>query len=112
MKIIKISDETFNKIKDQLKDSESKEINSWEDLIGEKYFFRTVTYHFTGRVKKVIGSFLELEDAAWQAYQPRLNEFLKNGALDEVEPIGRMFINLESCTDFMPYSHDLPTEQK
>ncbi|MCP3681780.1 MAG: hypothetical protein GY861_03730 [bacterium] len=112
MRTLNISEETYNKIKDQIKESEIKDVDQWSDLLGAKMFFRTVTYHFTGRVKKIVGSFWELEDAAWQAYEPRLNDFLKKGTVNEVEPIGRMWINIESCTDFMPYEHSLPTEQK
>ena len=32
--------------------------------IGEKYFIRTVTYFATGKIKRICGNFLELEDAA------------------------------------------------
>lgn len=109
---IEISDETFEKLKDQLGVGEFKEINELKDMIGKKFFFRTVTYHLTGKVKKVIGSILELEDAAWIADSGRFSDALKTGKLNEVEPCGVAFINVSSLTDFFPWKHSLPTEQK
>lgn len=111
-KIIEISDETFEKIKEQLGESDYKDITSLQDMIGEKFFFRTVTYHLTGRVKKVIGSILELEHAAWIADSGRFMQAIKDGVLNEVEPVGRAFININSLVDFFPWKHSLPDKQK
>ena len=112
MKQIQISDECFEKLKDQLVNDGFTEINNLQDMVGKKFFFRTVTYHLTGKVKKVIGSILELEDAAWIADSGRFNEALKNGTLNEVEPVGSAFINVNSITDFFPWKHALPTSVK
>lgn len=109
---IEISDETYEKLKDQLCCEGYKDINSLNDMVGQKYFFRTVTYHLTGKVVKVIGSILELEDAAWIASSGRFADFLKKGVADEVEPCGKAFININSVTDFFPWKHALPKEQK
>lgn len=109
---IEISDETFEKIKSQLVQEGFKEINKMEDMIGEKFFFRTVTYHLTGKVKKVIGSIIELEDAAWIADSGRFMQCIKDGVLNEVEPVGKAFLNINSITDFFPWRHKLPMEQK
>ncbi len=109
---LEISEETFEKIKDQLKETELKEINSFEDMIGENFFFRTVTYHLVGRIVKKIGSFFELEDASWVANSGRFMQAIKDGTLDEVEPVGSAYINIESTCDFFPWKHSLPTEQK
>ena len=112
-KTIEISEETYEKLKDQLlADSSFKEINKLEDMVGEKFFFRTVTYHLTGKVKKVMGTILELEDAAWIADSGRFSDALKTGKLNEVEPCGVAFVNVNSLTDFFPWIHKLPTEQK
>lgn len=108
---IEISDETYEKIKLQLC-AEDKEINSLKDLVGEKFFFRTVTYHLTGKVKKVIGKLIELEDAAWIADSGRFMDCIKYGKLNEVEPVGTAFINVDSLTDFFPWKHQLPKDQK
>ena len=110
---VEISEETYQKLKDQLlKDNDFKEISCLEDLVGGKFFFRTLTYHMTGKVKKIIGKIVELEDAAWIADSGRFMNAIKNGTLNEVEPVGKAFINIESVTDFFPWVHVLPTNQK
>ena len=112
-KTITISDECFTKLKDQImSDSDFKEINQLEDMVGEKFFFRTVTYHLTGRVKKVIGNILELSDAAWIADSGRFMQCIQNGEIKEVEPVGKAFLNITTVTDFFPWKFKLPTEQK
>ena len=110
---IEISEETYEKLKTQLlEDNEYNEINNLEDMIGNKYYFRTVTYHLTGKVIKVIGNLLELEDAAWIADSGRFMQTIKEGILDEVEPVGKAYINMQTVTDMFPWVHKLPTEQK
>ena len=108
---IEVSDETYEKIKQQLGADSFKDLTSLEDMVGEKYYFRTVTYHLTGRVKKVIGSILELENAAWIADSGRFMNAIKEGKLNEVEPVGRAYINIQSVTDFFPWVHSLPIKQ-
>ena len=108
---IEISDETFEKYKQQLGEDSFKDITQLSDMVGEKFFFRTVTYHMTGRVKKVIGSILELENAAWIADSGRFMNAIKEGKLNEVEPVGRAFININSVVDFFPWKHVLPEKQ-
>lgn len=108
---IEVSDETYEKIKQQLGCDSFKDLTSMEDMVGEKYYFRTVTYHLTGRVKKVIGSILELENAAWIADSGRFMNAIKEGKLNEVEPVGRAYINIQSVTDFFPWKHALPEKQ-
>ncbi len=108
---IEISDETFEKLKTQLGEDCYKDITSLSDMVGEKFFFRTITYHMTGRVKKVIGSILELENAAWIADSGRFMNAIKEGKLNEVEPVGRAYINISSVVDFFPWKHALPEKQ-
>ncbi len=109
---LEVSEETYQKIKEQLGEESCKEIQSLKDMVGEKYFFRTVTYHLTGRVKKVIGSILELENTAWIADSGRFMQAIKEGKLNEVEPVGKAYINMDSVTDFFPWTHKLPETQK
>lgn len=109
---IEISDETFEKLKTQLGEESFTEIADLKDMVGQAFFFRTVTYHLTGRVKKIIGNILELEQAAWIADSGRFMQAIKEGKLNEVEPVGRAFININSVTDFFPWKHKLPTDQK
>lgn len=80
---------------------------------GETLFIRTVTYHLTGRVKRQVGIFLELEYAAWIADSGRFSDALKNGELNEVEPVdGIVRVNLLSVTDIFEWKHPLPRVRK
>lgn len=110
-RMIEVSDETFEKIKQQLTESDYKDMTSLNDMVGEKYFFRTVTYHMTGRVKKIIGNIVELENAAWIADSGRFMNAIKEGKLNEVEPVGRAFLNIQTVVDFFPWRHALPEKQ-
>ena len=80
--------------------------------IGKSYFFRTVTYHLVGRVKQVVGKFVELEDASWVADSGRFSNAIKEGTLAEVEPVGICWINSDSVTDVFSWLHKLPDKQK
>lgn len=81
--------------------------------VGKKYYIRTVTYHVTGKVKKIVGGFLVLEDAAWIADSGRFNEAINNGTLNEVEPVDvQVYLNLNSITDGYEWNHKLPREVK
>jgi len=112
MPVIEISEETLSKIKKQLGCDEVKEISSYKDMIEEKFFFRTVTYHLVGKVEKQIGDFLKLSNASWVADSGRFMNAIKEGKLNEVEPVGIAYLNLQTVTDFFPWRHDLPKEQK
>ena len=112
MKTITISDETYEEIKDQLKETERVDISDLQDLVGKAFFFRTVTYHLTGKVEKVFGNIIELSDAAWVADSGRFMQAIKKGELDEVEPVGQAFVSVNAITDFFPWNHVLPREQK
>lgn len=80
--------------------------------IGKSYFIRTVTYHLVGRVHNIVGSFLVLKDAAWVADSGRFMQTIKDGKLNEVEPVGNAMVNTGSITDAFPWNHSLPKEQK
>lgn len=112
MPTIEISEETYSKIKDQLTEEESVELETLDDLIGKKWFIRTVTYHSVGKVTKRIGKLLELKDASWVADSGRFMNAIKKGTLNEVEPVGRMYVNVDAIIDMFPWKHKLPTEQK
>lgn len=112
MKTIQISDECFEKLKDQLTEEEKIDYTGLNDLVGKKFFFRTVTYHLVGLVTNVMGNFLILENASWVADSGRFMNALKNGTLSEVEPCGIAFINLSTVVDFFPWNNPLPKDQK
>lgn len=112
MKTLNISDETYELIKGQLCQEEKVDFSSLDDLVGKKWFFRTVTYHLVGKVIKIVGNFLVLENASWIADSGRFMNALKEGTLNEVEPCGVAFINISSLVDFFPWNHELPKNQK
>ncbi len=121
MKTISISDQTWEKIKDQVleEDDTALEINELDEFIGKKIFIRTVTYHLVGEVlvgevKNRIGNLFELKGASWVADSGRFMNALKDGFSDsaEIEPVGQCYVNIETIIDMFPWKHDLPTEQK
>lgn len=82
-------------------------------VIGEQYFIRTVTYHYTGRLVAVNGKFMIFADAAWIADSGRFRQAIMDGVLSEVEPVDvPMFLNMESIVDAFPWKNKLPREQK
>lgn len=81
--------------------------------VGEKWFFRTVTFHLVGEVAEICdGGFLRLKDAAWVADTERFTQAISKGALREVEPVGCAVVNIGSVTDALPWVHKLPLAQK
>jgi len=89
-----------------------KEGKDFSKLIGDCYFFRTVTYHMVGKVVGIFNNFLVLDQASWVADSGSFMEFIKNGIVSEVEPVGLCYVNLDSVVDFFKWNHDLFTEQK
>jgi hypothetical protein len=81
--------------------------------IGEKYFIRTVTNYFTGKLEEIYEKELVLSTAAWIADTGRYSEFLKNGTPSEVEPIlGNVIVSRGSIIDAVIWTHDLPIKVK
>jgi hypothetical protein len=85
--------------------------------VGDKLFLRTVTYHLVGEVEEIghpagEGGWLKLKDASWVADSGRFMQAIKNGTLNEVEPVGTAYVNLATVTDAFPWVHALPSEQK
>jgi len=111
-KMLEISDETYEKIKEQLTADEKVEFNGFQDLVGKKFFIRTVTYHLVGKAEKIVGNIMQLSDASWVADSGRFMDAIKKGTLSEVEPVGTAFVNINAITDFFPWIHSLPTESK
>ena len=101
----------------QLKEIQSIGVSSGNQetpfQIGEKYLFRTVTHIEVGRVKRIIGQFVELEDASWIADTGRYHDCLVNGTFSEIEPYPLYTgVNTQSLINYAPWPHDLPKEQK
>lgn len=84
-------------------------------VIGENYFIRTVTYHFTGKLKAVYENEIVITDAAWIADSGRFQQAIEEGSYVEVEPYpdGReVIINRGSITDAVTITHPLPRKQQ
>jgi hypothetical protein len=110
-KQIDVSDETWERIKNLVTEDEVTEIDDMDDFIGKKLFIRTVTYHMTGKVKDRVGSFFHLTDAAWIADSGRFMNAIKEGTLNEVEPVGEAWVNISSIVDMFIWKFDLPKKQ-
>lgn len=85
----------------------------WE--VGENYFIRTVTHHFTGRLVKVTSTELVLVDAAWIADDGRFADCIAKGTVNEVEPFPdgqQVIIGRGSLIDATLWAHELPRTQK
>lgn len=81
--------------------------------IGEAYLFRTVTHIEVGRVVRIKGQFVELEEASWIADTGRYHNCLEKGIFSEVEPYPLYTgINTQSLINYAPWPHALPKEQK
>lgn len=61
---IEISEETWDKIKSQVRAEEGTSvIEDMDDLVGERYLFNCARYFYHGTVKKVTATYIELGDA-------------------------------------------------
>ena len=101
----------------QLTCDELKSITSGGDSlpfkIGTAYLFRTIGYHWLGRVTAITGKFLTLDDATWVADTGRFNEALLGKLAElpqsELEPSPRpVHINADHITDAVEYPYQLP----
>jgi len=88
------------------------EMDNYEQLVGKSLFMRTVTYHVVGKVEKVVGTFLLLSNASWVASSGRFMNAIKEGKLDEVEPLGEWAVNYNTITDMGEWKHSLDIGQK
>jgi len=112
MRTISVSDETWVRIKAQVEEEGGVEVTSLDSLVGQSWFFRTVSYHLVGKVEKRLGNFLLLRNASWVADSGRFMQAIKDGTLNEVEPVGDALVNLDAVTDAFPWKHALPDKQK
>lgn len=109
---IKLSSETVRELTNKL--VPKVEHKPGEDYtIGSTIFVRCVTHYATGRIIHVSETMVHMEDAAWIADCGRFEQFLKNGTVDEVEPIPGIYkFNKNAVVDVCEWSHPLPREQK
>ena len=101
------------------KKASSIAISNEQDYIGKCLFFRTVTYHVLGKVKKVVDLcgtkyFLLEPGSSWVASSGRFGNAINTGELDEVEVIDKAqhLVNPAACSDILEWDHPLPTKTK
>lgn len=83
--------------------------------VGQAVLIRTVTYHYTGRIKSVTASDIVLQDAAWIADTGRFSVALEEGFDNnaEIEPYPNgCTISRAAIVDVSPWPHALPREVK
>lgn len=81
--------------------------------LGENYFIRTITHHYTGKLIRITSKELVLEDAAWIADDGRFMNAIKDGTLNEIEPYqDDVVIGRGAILDATIWRHKLPREQK
>ena len=99
-KTLEISDETYEKIKDQLLEEEAIEVNSMEELVGNKFAFQCARYIYFGKVKKVNSVFIELGDAQTVF---ETCEYSNTSASDAQDmPKGKLFLKRQSIEAIYP----------
>lgn len=85
--------------------------------IGQAYLFRTIGYHWLGRVQAVNGRWLTLTDASWVSDTGRYSEAVSGNigtiASSELEPSPRpVILNSDHITDAVHYPFELPRNVK
>jgi len=79
---------------------------------GKSYFIRTVTYHFVGTIKEIVGKWIVLKDASWVADSGRFHVALEKGELSEVEYMKQAIINMDTITDATEWENKVPKDSK
>lgn len=82
--------------------------------IGKSYLIRTITMVDVGRVTKMTGKFIVMEDASWIADTGRFYECLRrDDVFIEVEPFAQpLIVNTDAIIDATLWPYQLPTEAK
>ena len=112
MKIDELTIKEIKHIQSLLKGSDST-LSPYK--VGENYFIRTVTHHYTGKLIRVTAKELVLMDAAWIADDGRFMNALRDGTLNEIEPFPdnqEVIIGRGAILDATIWKHKLPREQK
>lgn len=89
--------------------------------VGETYLVETVTLYYVGRVKRIIGAFVEMENASWVHWTGRKSTLAKNKDFahsnfpdDEQKPrteyVGEYGFSLSSVVGYMRGPWVLPEE--
>ena len=95
------------------KPKQKSDDSHWE--VGQAYFIRTVTHHYTGRLVKVTAKELVIDEAAWIADDGRFADAFKNGEFSEVEPYpegAKVIFGRGAILDAVKWTAQLPKAQK
>jgi hypothetical protein len=107
---VNLTDAAFNNLRNEIQATPPPDLTA--PLTSGCWFIRTVTYHLIGRIVGRVDGFLLLKDASWVADSGRFMQAIKNGTLNEVEPVGDAVVNIGTITDAFPWTHGLPSSQK
>ncbi len=81
--------------------------------LGQKYYIRTVTHHYVGRLVQKDEKDFVMGECSWIADSGRWSNALATGTLDEVEPYpGQAIINRGAICDSSVWNHPLPKDIK
>lgn len=111
METITINGEEYVKTSD-LTNLPEVSIETAPFALGTAYIIRTVTHTYTGRLTWLSEKELVHEEASWIADSGRWADAIKNGDLNEVEPMGTVIVGRGAIVDATVWNHKLPTEQK
>ena len=87
------------------------DVGPWR--IGENYFIRTITHHYTGKLIAVFDREFVLSEAAWIADDGRFSEALMTGKFKEVEVYPKnseVILLRDNILDAVIFIHTLPVE--
>jgi len=86
--------------------------------VGKSYFFRTITYHYVGKIESITDSDIKFSESCWIGW-PEYNagfqhdQMLKTGKLSDVGPLpAGTIIRLDGIIEIAPWAHEIPKERK
>jgi hypothetical protein len=116
----KIKDKTMSEqkysmedIQDLFKILKHSQSHSYEK--GKKYFVRTVTMAYVGRLREMTDTDMVMEECSWIPDTGKYHEFLLRGDPTEVEPYPQdipVLINRFSVIDASEWKHNLFSKPK
>lgn len=110
---MRLDDMTIGEVKELRALFREKNTPEHPFTVGDSLVIRTVTYHYLGKLEKVVGQWLCLSEASWLADSGRWAEALRTGCVEEVEPYpGPCWVPMGCITDVSPWPHSLPKEAK
>jgi hypothetical protein len=74
---------------------------------GERYFIRTVTMYYVGKLVSIDDLEIVLENVSWVADTGQFSEALKTGKMQSVEPFpkGLVCVGRRALIDASPWKH-------